>query len=230
MSLTVDLGTHILTKVGLECSDFLNLNELLLDLNLTPEALRIPIPRYLYEERADAIESRITNLASHKAKQFPSAKITFPVLSLREAISVIQKAERGRQGKLRAKYMRELRLEAKRDRLLLSDVEGGESEVDLAVQLIQRVYRGFRARNLVQMMREEDMIFLGMACPKIVDKAGSNRTLRKVVQAEYADDYVQGLIATKDKIMRMVCSYLMVGRTGYQRELPRRLSTMVHGA
>lgn len=191
--------------MGLECSDFLNFNDLLLDLNLSPDALRIPIPRHLYEERADDIEARKSNLTVHKAKAFPSASTLFPDLTINDAITILQKAERGRQGKLRAKYMRDLRLEAQREKMMIANVDGQVGEVDRAVLSIQRVYRGFRARNRVKSLRNEDLIFLGMQSPTAPsDKGAEIRTRRKVVQATYADEYIQGLVATKEKIMRMV--------------------------
>jgi hypothetical protein len=44
---------HIL--VNLECTDYHNYNDILLDLNLTPDALRIAVPRQIYSERKSAI-------------------------------------------------------------------------------------------------------------------------------------------------------------------------------
>ena len=63
-----------------------------------------------------------------------------------EAIRILQINERGRQGKMRAKYMKDIKLQAKRE----NDLGGNEdySELNEASTNIQRVYRGYKARKL----------------------------------------------------------------------------------
>ena len=46
----------ILVKV--EQTEYLNLDNILIDLKLTPESLEIPIPRYFVEERTKELEER----------------------------------------------------------------------------------------------------------------------------------------------------------------------------
>lgn len=51
----------------------------------------------------------------------------FPEIKLSDAIRMIQLNERGRQGQLRAKYMRDIRLQAQREK----DMDGGDDENEI---------------------------------------------------------------------------------------------------
>ncbi|KAJ3302620.1 Dynein regulatory complex protein 11 [Kappamyces sp. JEL0829] len=200
---------HIL--VELECSDYLNFNDILQDLNLSPDALRVPIPRHLLEERAADVEARKNLLGAMNAKDFSfgATNSLFPDFSLDAAIKIIQNNERGRQGKLRAKYMRDLRLEAQREKMLISHSESQDNGSAKAALTIQRVYRGFRGRQVARKLQREELVFLGME-EKLVDakadpinKNHTNRSRRKVLQKQFEDDYLQALLTTKEKILRM---------------------------
>lgn len=59
-------------------------------------------------------------------------------MSVDEAVRVIQVSERARQGRLRAKFMREIYLEEKRERM--AKLQGEKAlDPDLAAQRIQKV-------------------------------------------------------------------------------------------
>ncbi len=200
---------HIL--VDLECTDFLNYNDILLDLNLSPDALRIPIPRHLCQERASELAQRQTLLTQMNAKDFAFGQVNylFPEPTLEEAVRIIQNNERGRHGRLRAKYMKDLRLEAQREKMLiLNSIENRVEDSEKAAICIQRVFRGFIARRFCHQMRMDEFIFLGMQ-DKVeqkneqLNKNLQNRSRRKLLQKQYEDDYLQALVTTKEKILRM---------------------------
>jgi hypothetical protein len=137
----------------------------------------------------------------------------FPDFSLEESVKIIQNNERGRQGMLRAKYMKDLRQEAEREKkmmakMLINNTKGDEETI-LAVITIQRYYKGFRQRKKLQKIRQDELYFLGMAENPTdskndpVLKQIANRERRKVLQKQFEEDYLQALITTKDKILRM---------------------------
>jgi hypothetical protein len=101
----------------LKCSDYYAFNDVLLDLKLSPDALQVPVPRYLVEERSAEIETRRKLLVhlliqeSTEAKDFAFGRSNpySQEITIAEAILIVQRNERGRQGKLRAKYMSDIK-------------------------------------------------------------------------------------------------------------------------
>ncbi|KND02216.1 uncharacterized protein SPPG_02701 [Spizellomyces punctatus DAOM BR117] len=195
--------------VELELTDFFNFGDILLDLKLTPDDLRIPVPRCFVEERGTDIEQHKTLLDGLGAKEFGFGEAVppFPPLKISEAIRIIQINERGRQGRLRAKYMRDIKLQAQREKELDQNEE--EMEVNTAAVRIQKVYKGYKARQFYKKQMHEEMIFLGMANimkdPKNnpMVRAENNRNRRKVVQLQHEEEYQQALVNTREKIMRV---------------------------
>ena len=90
-------------------------------------------------------------------------------LDMTTAIRTIQKNERGRQG--RDRYLEAIKksMHVMKTKDMKQRVKGGkmaaptkqESE-EQAAQLIQSLIRGMLARNTIEGMRAEEMIFLGM--------------------------------------------------------------------
>ena len=78
-----------------------------------------------------------------------------------DAIRIIQSHERARQGRLRAKQIRELRLNDQRAR---QRANMGESKMDkgLAATTIQKYYRRHVVRRDAKKFRDEEYMFLGM--------------------------------------------------------------------
>ena len=86
-------------------------NDILMDMKLIPDDIRIPSPRYIVEDAEKAINEREKLLVELGARDllFGDNTDIFPTMSQEEAIKIIQVNERGRQGKLRAKYMADIR-------------------------------------------------------------------------------------------------------------------------
>jgi len=83
------------------------------------------------------------------------------IMSMEDAVRIIQSHERARQGRLRAKQIRELRLNDQRAR---QRANMGESKMDksLAATIIQKYYRRHVAQREAKKLRDEEYIFLGM--------------------------------------------------------------------
>ncbi|KAL9847961.1 dynein regulatory complex protein 11 [Geothlypis trichas] len=84
-------------------------------------------------------------------------------MTLEEAVRVIQVAERARQGRARAAFMRRIYLEEKRQSR--KQEQQMAKSPDEAATCIQKVWRGHRQRKETERLREEEMIFLGMSLP-----------------------------------------------------------------
>ena len=69
--------------------------------------------------------------------------------------------ERARQGCLRAKFMREIRAQEEREKMLA--MQGASTmDPDVASTIIQKVWKGYSQRNKTLKLREEELIFIGM--------------------------------------------------------------------
>eukprot|EP00659_Diplonema_papillatum_P018267 gene18267-28156_t len=108
------------------CGDYINYDDVLVDLKLVPEVLEIPIPRYFTEERKRELEDRqkLFNTwgqtdpspAENKPAEDLSKEDWAPPMDITQAITLLQCNERGRQGRLRAKFMKEIRQQEERER------------------------------------------------------------------------------------------------------------------
>lgn len=188
--------------------DFHNFTDILFDLKLSPDDLKVPIPKFFTEDRTDELETRRTLLDSLNAKPFSLERPPlFNEIKLFDAIKMIQVSERGRQGQLRAKYMKDIRSQAKREDMI--DGEDDELEVNKASLVIQSVFRGFVARKLYRKMKNDEVIFLGMELaprnphdnPTI--KREENEKYRRQLRKQHELEYHQALISTKEKILKV---------------------------
>jgi hypothetical protein len=134
--------------VKLSGMHFINFDDILVDLKLIPETLELPVPRYFVEERQKDLtlrEKLIKTLADNRdlergqEEQEPDPQ----ALTLDDAVRVLQISERGRQGKQRARFMREIRRQEELERKLK---ETGQAETDPehAAVVIQKLFRGFK--------------------------------------------------------------------------------------
>ncbi|TPX33247.1 hypothetical protein SmJEL517_g03843 [Synchytrium microbalum] len=195
--------------VELQCSDIQHFPDILIDMKLVPEDLNVAIPRFYVEDRAKDLEARRQLMNSLSAKTFGATEITplFPAMSVDEAVGLIQKNERGRQGRLRAKHMREIRLQAKREQEL--DAHDDASVVQNAAIRIQKTWRGFRARKEAAATLHAELEFLkmqpsargGSSAAKALSE--QNRARRKITQTQHEEEYQQALINTKEKLMKV---------------------------
>ncbi|NWS17036.1 DRC11 protein, partial [Pachyramphus minor] len=145
--------------VKLDNSECQYLDDILMELNRPLEDIEIPIPKYFIEENLEVLQQREKTLDeillnAGLQEQKPSKAVTLP-----EAIKLIQVAERARQGRSRAVFMKKIYLEEKRT--TKQEEQTGQSPDDAAT-CIQKVWRGYIQRKKTEKMREEEMIFLGI--------------------------------------------------------------------
>lgn len=206
--------------------EYVNLDDILVDLKLPPETLEVPVPRYFVEDRANEIRNRdkvglvpwvcrgtmalprmlhadLVACAPQLIKGYMNLKLSVDRvhveedkdlaaaggdMSLAAAIQVIQRNERGRQGKARAVLMKELREEEKQRRYArtpvlvysgrhsltacghvllrrmydMSATSTTDKDPEIAASNIQKVYRGYTSRRRAARARDEELVFIGM--------------------------------------------------------------------
>merc|ERR1712241_667353 len=85
-------------------------------------------------------------------------------VAIRDAIRLNQVHERARQGRLRAKFMREIRQQEERERMAAN--RGAPTlDPDVAATRVQKVWKGFAQRRRTRREREDEMMFIGMTPP-----------------------------------------------------------------
>uniref|UniRef100_A0A8B9P1D3 IQ motif containing with AAA domain 1 n=1 Tax=Apteryx owenii TaxID=8824 RepID=A0A8B9P1D3_APTOW len=130
-------------------------------------------------------------------------------MAFEEAIKTIQVAERARQGRLRATFMKQLYLEEKRERQ--AKLQGKMSpNPDDAATCIQKIWRGYIQRKKTEKIREEEMIFLGMCPPPHFQTTSTSllharevNTLQDEVQERHEEEYQKALVYVKDSLKEL---------------------------
>ena len=184
------------------------MDDILVDLKLPPETLEVPVPSYFIEERADNMAKRDKLIEGYMqlklgVDQLPlepkSEEIVEIEFSLQEALEIIQRNERGRQGRQRALLVKELREEEKQRRAYdTREIEDMDPEI--AATHLQRMYRGFQSRKSALQDRENELIFIGMR-PKGREKIDAlkgdlaeSKLKRKDEQLENRYEFDEGLV------------------------------------
>ncbi|RXN24887.1 IQ and AAA domain-containing 1-like protein [Labeo rohita] len=191
--------------VELEYSEFHYFDDILQDFKMTPEDLEIPIPRYFVREKMRALKEREKMLAHILAKggrQEHKTQMPVQSMSVERAVWLLQVSERARQGRLRAHFMKTIRLEEQRR------LQGSSSmlDPDQAATCIQKVWRGHRDRRRVNKECLEEMIFLGMipdlqTTPSPAQlHAQQVESKRHCVQEEHEAEYQRALVNIKEAV------------------------------
>ncbi|XP_041255479.1 dynein regulatory complex protein 11 [Onychostruthus taczanowskii] len=149
--------------VALENSECHSMADILMELQRVPEDIEIPIPKYFIKENLGILQDREKYLQEILLNAGLLEQEPVTAMTLEEGIRVIQVAERARQGRARAAFMRKIYFEEKRQSKK-EEQETGKSPDDAAT-CIQKVWRGHSQRKKTERLREEEMIFLGMSLP-----------------------------------------------------------------
>ena len=162
---------------ALATPDHCHLNHFLAAQGMTAAELEVPVPRYFGERSEDDDERKKRELverlceenavmwgtAGHEvglvSDDVQAALAVMNRLTKEQAIKLIQKNERGRQGAMRAKLMKELREEDARKR---RKDAGQTTTRDEAAVLIQKTWRGYMARKRTRQSEWEELVFIGM--------------------------------------------------------------------
>ncbi|NXT41464.1 DRC11 protein, partial [Pelecanoides urinatrix] len=182
--------------VELENSEFHYIDNILEDLKLLPEDIEVPIPRYFIKEKLEVLQQREKILDQILLDTGLQTQKPVKAMTFEEAIKMIQVAERARQGRCRAAFMKQIYLEEKRGQTKLQ-VQIGPNPDDAAT-CIQKVWRGYIQRKKTEKMREEEMIFLGMTLPPHLKAtsvsqmpAGQINALQGEVQERHEDVFIK---------------------------------------
>jgi hypothetical protein len=99
--------------------EYVHLDDILVDLKLSPQTLDIPVPRYFKEDNAKQLTQRDRLISGYMRLKHNTDKFFLPdvldlgsvveSMTVDKAIEIIQRNERGRQGAERAALVKELR-------------------------------------------------------------------------------------------------------------------------
>ena len=152
--------------------EYINLDDILVDLKLSPQTLELPVPKYFREDHSRQLEQRDRLLSGYMKLKHGTSDIfiedTFhsamPLdeMTVEKAIEIIQRNERGRQGKERAILVKELREKERMGRMYDSSAQI-DMDRDIAATNLQRTFKGFQARRAAKLERENELMFIGMS-------------------------------------------------------------------
>lgn len=131
-------------------------------LKLTPTDTELRVPRYFLRERRAEIEHR--NKTMHEILVKLGWVEENPVMEQMteiEAIRLIQMHERARQGRLRAHFMKEIRMLKEKGKNEEKDKSGNDSGL-MAAMKIQKMWRGHTDRRKTRRRKLDEMILIGM--------------------------------------------------------------------
>merc|ERR1711968_210120 len=200
MALENCIGQLINTKYDLvlnQQTDYVCLDDIIVDLKLTPDALEMRVPRYFRDDRDAEIKKR-EELMNTLLVRFDippeedDQKVELPTRN--EGILILQRNERARQSRQRATFMKQLR---EQEALALAGGAPEPSEkmprmdTEMAALVIQKIFRGYKTRLASIRADKQELIFLRMATDDLdgEDYAESQeketRQRRKHKQKEY---------------------------------------------
>nr|KAF6336719.1 IQ motif containing with AAA domain 1 [Myotis myotis] len=133
-------------------------------------------------------------------------KLSIKTMSLEHAVKLIQIAERARQGRLRALFMKQIFLQEFRARQ--AKLVGEKmADVGAAALRIQKVWRGFHQNKKTERERQEEMVFLGMDPPPLFNAVSATiiqaervTCLRDELQMKHEEDYKTALDTIKSQL------------------------------
>ncbi|KAG5445315.1 Dynein regulatory complex protein 11 [Clonorchis sinensis] len=194
--------------VKLELSEYHYFDDILMDLKLTPNDVEIPIPKYFIFDNFRTLKDREHFLDQLLGGGEPTeGEEREPPMTRDEAVRLIQRHERARQGRLRAKFMREIRRQEESGKTT-EKVQKTMNPHD-AVILLQTLWRGVLARRQVYKLRHEELVWLGMIPgnlnlllhkSNVVKLAQRVEAVRRVTQSIFEQEYQDALIKVKEKI------------------------------
>ncbi|CAB0029137.1 unnamed protein product [Trichogramma brassicae] len=164
---------------------------------LTPEQVESRIPRYLRRERAREIAERRQLIErTLRALGHLEDRTEKRIMTERAAVRLIQAHERARQGRVRFQFMKEILDMKERSSIRAAEAKDARDPLiaERSALLIQRVWRGWRARARVRQRKLDEMSLIGMLPPaqqltetarKLERIARDRYELQDLYQAEY---------------------------------------------
>lgn len=203
--LELSLGRYLELKndmVNLNFNEFTYFDSAIAQLGLLPQDIELTVPSHYQNERLQTIEwqSNFIDEVLKKTGFYEEKKIEVD-MPIRQAILLIQRHERARQGRMRAQFMKEVRAMNKPD---TGDMELSDTAKKAAMK-IQRVWRGFITRRKIRSRVVEEMLLIGMLPPTTIDteeqqRAEEVKNARKMIQSIRQKEYEQALLEEKEKV------------------------------
>lgn len=203
--LELSLGRYLELKndmVNLTYNEFTYLDSATAQMKLLPQDVEMTIPSHYRNERSKTIEwqNNFIDEVLKKTGFYEEEKVEVD-MPIRQAILLIQRHERARQGRMRAQFMKEVRAMNKPD---AGDIELSDNARKAAMK-IQRVWRGFITRRKIRSRVVEEMLLIGMLPPNTIDtdeqqKAEEVKSAKRIVQAKRQMEYELALIQEKEKV------------------------------
>ncbi|XP_013111393.2 dynein regulatory complex protein 11 [Stomoxys calcitrans] len=174
-------------------------------LKLTPIETELKIPRYFLRDRRAEIEHR--NKTMHEILVKLGWVEENPVrekITEIEAIRLIQMHERARQGRLRAHFMKEIRMLKEKGKCEEKDKDRNDSGLVAALK-IQKIWRGHTDRRKTRRRKLDEMILIGMLPPPatvVKARAEKANALNQIYERRYAtqDAFKQKFEATLELV------------------------------
>nr|XP_033333762.1 dynein regulatory complex protein 11 isoform X2 [Megalopta genalis] len=194
--------------VEIDLSEYTYFDDILINLDITPQEIEIRLPRYFRRERSKEIMERRNFIESTLKSIDALDEVILPKqMSELEAVKLIQAHERARQGRLRFQFMKEIRKMKERSTVKPEmDILGVLCEKTAAMK-IQKVWKGYVTRRKVRKRRLDEMLLIGMLQPsqeitETARQAEKVRQERYEKQIEYQKLYETLLIETKEQIQK----------------------------
>ncbi|XP_029810627.1 IQ and AAA domain-containing protein 1-like [Suricata suricatta] len=193
--------------VRVDLSEYHCLDRVLQDLKFTPAELEVPIPKYFLLEQSTILKDRELRLAEILSRMKPETSGEhIPEMQRTTAVTLLQRAERARQGRLRATFMREIRKEQEQNQKIREEGWRKFSQ-DQAALSIQKVWKGYLQRKRTQQDRLTEMAFIGMLpSPNqvenlgVMSQAGFGDDVRRLCQIEKEEEFQGAMVKTHDAL------------------------------
>lgn len=161
--LDASLGRIIELKhdlVSIDMNEFSYNDDVIRDLKLLPNDLELRIPRYFLRENSVdiAYKKRFIDEILLKLGWLDEEIVEEKMTEL-QAIQIIQKHERARQGRLRAQFMKEIKQLKEKGK---PDAVKDRTDGLVAAMRIQKMWRGFVDRRKTRHGKIEEMYLIGM--------------------------------------------------------------------
>mmetsp|Transcript_33895 Transcript_33895/g.44710 ORF Transcript_33895/g.44710 Transcript_33895/m.44710 type:complete len:899 (-) Transcript_33895:293-2989(-) len=195
--------------------EYVNLDDILVDLKLPPETLEVPVPRYFIQDNSSVQHMRQKLVKGYMKLKFNVDQIMLEPydeqiggpgeMTIDQAIEIIQRNERGRQGKQRANLIKDHR-ERERQTRLYDGSSAMEMEPDIAATHVQKLFRGFNARRKAVRERDEELVFIGMKAANVSSTGDLEQELklayrkRKQDQTDNREAYEKALVEMKEVV------------------------------
>ena len=169
-----------------------------------------------------------THLTLNPMKEVVTEPLSMEIDNVHDAIRLIQKNERGRQGRWRMLFIVNTKRQEEQEREMFQKIKEGlikeKSKDEMeneATLVIQRRMRGIIARKRIDEIRQEEMVFLGMSRKPRVDpinRAKKTMDERKQIQKSYMSEYLDAKNEVKGEIYEMEEDEIREGMLKERRE------------